>query len=68
MFFTRTDIPHPFMNYGHAENSAKFHDAAYDAYATGKSFATMMQHIGSQAKPPITDVVDKTLLTPFLNK
>ncbi|KAF6020993.1 PARN [Bugula neritina] len=48
---------------------AKFHDAAYDSFVTGKCFAIMSKHIGSQASPPVQDIIsNSSLLNPFLNK
>ena len=63
------DIPEGFPNYEKPGSNEKFHDAAYDAYITGKSFAIMAQHIGSKATPPVANLASNAkLLTPFINK
>ena len=63
------DIPEGFPQYDDPEKASKFHDAAYDAYITGKCFATMAMHIGKKASPPISNLaVNSKLLTPFINK
>ena len=49
--------------------NGKAHEAAYDAYMTGISFVSMMNHLGSFQDPP-QDVVhpESPLVAPFLNK
>lgn len=61
------EIAEGFPDYTNAD--AKFHDAAYDSFVTGKCFAIMSKHIGSQASPPVQDIIsNSSLLNPFLNK
>jgi len=51
------------------DSTEKYHDAAYDAYVTGKCFSIMANWLGKKAEPPVTDIlINHKLLSPFLNK
>ena len=69
MLFYFADIPDEFPSYHKPNKDTKYHDAAYDAFVTGKCFAIMAQHVGRKAEPPVKNLASSSkLLTPFINK
>ena len=62
-------FPEVANNFTDYTKSEQFHDAAYDAFITGKCFATMANYLGSFTNPPQKRVSPTSqLMEPFLNK